>query len=231
MTPLKIHYLQHVDFESPGCIEQWAIEKGHKLSSTKLYLNESFPELAVIDWLIIMGGPMSANDSNAIRWINAEKEFISKAINAGKTVIGICLGAQLIASVLGAAVYANPHKEIGWFPVYSPDNATNLLFQEKNLPPVFHWHGETFDLPAEALLLASSEGCSNQAFLCGNKVLGLQFHFEVTLDTLQQMLTFGKEDIDGSRYTQPAEYILEQQSLIAESNRRMYTILNHFESL
>ncbi|MHA3789083.1 type 1 glutamine amidotransferase [Flavobacterium hauense] len=230
MTPLKIHYLQHVDFEGPGCIEQWAIEKGHKLSATKLYLNESFPELAAIDWLVIMGGPMSVNDSKSINWIDSEKEFISKAIKAGKIVIGICLGAQLIVSVLGAAVYANTHKEIGWFPVYNPDNTPNLLFQEKNLP-VFHWHGETFDLPVGAMLLASSEGCTNQAFLYGNTVLGLQFHFEVTPDTLQQMLTFGKEDIDGSRYTQPAEYILEQQSLIAESNRRMYTILNHFESL
>lgn len=229
MKSLKIHYLQHVAFEGPGCIQDWALEKSHKLTSTKLYKGEDFPELADIDWLIIMGGPMSVNDTDSISWINPEKEFISSAIKADKTVIGICLGSQFIASVLGADVYANNHKEIGWFPVYSPENSTNLLFKDTGTYPVFHWHGETFGVPKGAVLLASSEGCKNQAFLYGGKVLGLQFHFEVTEESLQQMLTFGEEDIDGSLYTQEAAHILSQKKYIGESNRRMYSILNHFE--
>jgi len=231
MKSLRIHYLQHVAYEDPGCIEQWALEKNHHLTSTKLFRNETFPDISTLDWLIIMGGPMSVNDSDSIDWINAEKEFIAKAINAGKTIIGICLGSQFIASVLGAEIYKNHHKEIGWFPIYNPNNTSNLLFDNTEVYPVFHWHGETFDLPENATLLASSEACKNQAFLYGRNILGLQFHFEVTEDSLQQMITFGKEDIDGSAYTQEAEIIATQKGLIKENNRRMYNILNHFESL
>lgn len=231
MRPLRIHYLQHVDFEGPGCISQWVTEKGHTLTSTKLYLDETFPDTDQIDWLIIMGGPMSANDSHTIGWIIPEKEFILSAIKAGKVVIGICLGAQLIASVLGAKVYGNLYKEIGWFPINIPNNLPNLLFKENNLLTAFHWHGETFELPEGAALLASSEACSNQAFLYNQKVLGLQFHFEVTYDSLQQMLTFGKEDIDGSKYTQPEATILKQKGFITDNNRHMYALLNHFETL
>lgn len=231
MKPLRIHSLQHVAFEGPGCISQWTTQKGHTLTSTKLYLDEAFPNTDDIDWLIIMGGPMSANDGNTISWINSEKEFIANTIKAGKIVIGICLGSQLIASVLGAKVYANTHKEIGWFPIHNPTGSFNFLFKDNDPLPVFHWHGETFDLPEGAVLLASSEGCKNQVFLYNQKVLGLQFHFEVTEDSLQQMLTFGKEDIDGSEYTQTAEYILQQQQHITQSNRYMYAILNHFEAL
>lgn len=231
MKQLHIHYLQHVDFEGPGCIDQWANEKGHTLTSTQLYKGETFPDIQEIDWLIIMGGPMSANDDKKISWIIPEKQFIANAITAGKTVIGICLGSQLIASVLGAQVYANTHKEIGWFPIHNPDSTKNLLFENNKPFDVFHWHGETFDLPKGAALLASSEACKNQAFLYGNRVLGLQFHFEVTRDSLLQMLTFGKEDIDGSAYTQTAGTIAGRQTLISESNEHMYNILNHFESL
>lgn len=230
MKSLKIHYLQHVDFEGPGCISNWAVSKGHTLSATKLYNNEVLPNVDDIDWLIIMGGPMSANDDATISWITPEKEFISQAIKAGKTVIGICLGAQLIASVLGANIYANEHKEIGWFPIYNPDNSSNLLFEVNDLIQVFHWHGETFNLPEGATLLASSEGCKNQAFLYEGNVLGLQFHLEVTQNSLGQMLTFGKEDIDGTKYTQPVQIIEAQEQLIAQNNRHMYRILQYFES-
>ena len=109
MKKLRIHYLQHVHFEGPGCIAQWVAEKGHQLTATRLYLNEDLPDIDAIDWLIIMGGPMSANDSNEISWISSEKEFIKKAIDAGKTAIGICLGSQLIASALGGTVLTEPY--------------------------------------------------------------------------------------------------------------------------
>lgn len=230
MKPLRIHYLQHVAFEGPGCIAQWAETKNHVITSTKLYCNESFPDLSQIDWLIILGGPMSVNDSEKYPWINTEKKFILNAINTGKTVIGICLGSQFIASVLGAGVYKNKEKEIGWFPINNTASADNFLFQDEKEYNVFHWHGETFDLPDNSILLASSEACINQAFLYGNTVLGLQFHFEVTDDSLAQMLTFGKEDIDGSPFTQQPDYIAAQKQLIVENNKRMYSILDYFEA-
>jgi len=230
MKPLRIHYLQHVAFEGPGCIAQWAETKNHVITSTKLYCNESFPDLSQIDWLIILGGPMSVNDSEKYPWINTEKKFILNAINTGKTVIGICLGSQFIASVLGAGVYKNKEKEIGWFPINNTASADNFLFHDEKEYNVFHWHGETFDLPDNSILLASSEACINQAFLYGNTVLGLQFHFEVTDDSLAQMLTFGKEDIDGSPFTQQPDYIAAQKQLIVENNKRMYSILDYFEA-
>ncbi|MDV6170257.1 type 1 glutamine amidotransferase [Flavobacterium sp. DG1-102-2] len=230
MKPLRIHYLQHAAFEGPGCIAQWAETKNHVLTSTKLYCNESFPDLSQIDWLIILGGPMGVNDSEKYPWINTEKKIILNAINTGKTVIGICLGSQFIASVLGAGVYKNKEKEIGWFPINNTASADNFLFHDEKEYNVFHWHGETFDLPDNSILLASSEACINQAFLYGNTVLGLQFHFEVTDDSLAQMLTFGKEDIDGSPFTQQPDYIAAQKQLIVENNERMYSILDYFEA-
>lgn len=229
MTRLRIHYLQHIHFEGPGCIAEWAADKGHELTATRLHLNENFPDIDTIDWLIILGGPMSANDGYEISWINPEKEFIKKAIDAGKIVIGICLGSQLIASVLGGTVYANIHKEIGWFPIVPPDNHPNILFDKEIEYSVFHWHGETFTLPDATRLLASSVACTNQAFSFGENVIGLQFHFEATAETLQQMITFDNGDIDGSHYTQTAEYILSQPELITQNNSRMFRILDHFE--
>ncbi|TRW22820.1 type 1 glutamine amidotransferase [Flavobacterium zepuense] len=230
MKSLRIHYLQHVSFEGPGCISEWALSNNHELTNTRLYNDEAFPAIDAIDWLIIMGGPMSANDGDTINWINSEKEFISSAIQAGKTVIGVCLGSQLIASVLGAEVYQNKHREIGWFPIYGPDNEINLLFDETVPKEVFHWHGETFSLPEGTQLLAFSEACKNQAYLYGDRVLGLQFHLEVTKESLAQMITFGKEELDGAKYTQPADFILAQENLIAGNNALMYRILNHFAS-
>lgn len=229
MKKLRIHYLQHVHFEGPGCIADWVAEKGHELTATRLYLNEDFPDIDAIDWLIIMGGPMSANDSERIGWLDPEKEFIKRAIDTGKTVIGICLGSQLIASALGGKVYTNKHKEIGWLPIFPQGKQPNILFDKETEYSVFHWHGETFSLPEGAQLLASSEACTNQAFSYGKSVLGLQFHFEATADTLQQMITFDKGDIDGSRYTQSAQYIISQPGLIAQNNNRMFGILDHFE--
>lgn len=229
MKKLRIHYLQHVEFEDPGCIAHWVQSKGHQLSATKLYIDQSFPEIDSIDWLIIMGGPMSVNDAQTIEWINAEKEFVAKAIQAGKTVIGICLGSQFIASALGAKVYKNDHKEIGWLPIVSPEGTDNLLFNDELEFNVFHWHGETFDLPEEAQLLGSSIACRNQAFLYKENVLGLQFHFEVTEESLQQMLDFGVDDIDGTIFTQSADLILSRNDLIPANNKRMYRILDYFE--
>jgi len=231
MKSLKIHYLQHVSFEGPGCVSEWALKNTHELTSTRLYNDEAFPAVDTIDWLIIMGGPMSANDEDTISWINREKEFIASAIQAGKTVMGICLGSQLIASVLGSEVYPNTHKEVGWFPIYSPDNTINLLFDEIVSKEVFHWHGETFSLPEGAQLLASSEACKNQAYLYGDRVLGLQFHLEITKESLAQMISFGKEELNGSKYTQPAEFIIDQDEFIAQNNAAMCNILSHLAKL
>ena len=231
MKTLRIHYLQHVPFEGLGCIADWASVKGHSLSATKFYENTNLPELADFDWLIVMGGPMGVYDEKKFDWLPAEKDFIRNAIQAGKTVIGICLGAQLIASSLGAKVYPNTEKEIGWYPISPTEYGLvgHLLGETIDPFPVFHWHGDTFDLPSGALRLASSEACLNQAFLFNHKVLGLQFHFEVTENSLHQMITFCGDELVVDRYVQSAETILSNAKFISEVNIRMFHLLDFME--
>ena len=147
---MNIHYLQHVPFEGLGSIANWVGQAGHNLTGSRLYAGEALPDPAALDWLIVMGGPMGVHDERHHPWLTREKQLIEQAIGQEKTVLGICLGAQLIADVLGARVYANEHREIGWFPVRRTSEAADCALG-RVLPEqveVFHWHGDTFDLPA-----------------------------------------------------------------------------------
>ncbi len=222
---MKIHYLQHVPFEGLGSIENWALTEGHQITSTRLYENQPFPGLNDFEWLVIMGGAMSVNDTEKIPWLAAEKKFIHSALRNHKTVLGICLGAQLIANVLGATVYPGRHKEIGWHPIKSvsapgakllPDNAA-----------VFHWHGETFDLPRNAVRLAESAVCENQAFLVNENVLGLQFHLESTPESVSELIRHcGDEIVDGP-FIQTAEEMLVDMERFIGINSLMDNVLNY----
>lgn len=229
MKPLRIHYLQHVAFEDLGCIEPWALTNKHQLSFTQFYKSAELPQIADFDWLIIMGGPMGVYDEAKHPWLKTEKEFIRSAIDAGKIVLGICLGAQLIANALGAKVYPNVCKEIGWFPISILPNERQLLGVEDSFT-VFHWHGDTFELPENSLLLASSKACTNQAFIWNEKVLGLQFHFEVTERSLSQMVYFGKDELQIEKYIQSDTAILANKDLIEANNQKMYQLLAFLES-
>ena len=134
------------------------------------------------DALIIMGGPMGVYEEGRHPFINKEIAAIARFIDAGKPVLGVCLGAQLIAAALGARVYPNKRKEIGWNPIHlTPEGMKDPLFAGfKKRETVFQWHGDTFDLPAGAVRLAGSPLCRNQAFRWGDRVYGLQFHIEVS---------------------------------------------------
>jgi GMP synthase-like glutamine amidotransferase len=169
---------RHVPFEHLGLI-------GEELARQNIgydYADLGNPPRppAEYDGLIFMGGPMSANDN--LPYLQQEMRYIAQAVSYGKPVLGVCLGAQLIAKALGARVYPNAVKEIGWFDVGFTDAAAkDALFADLGGPEtVFHWHGETFDLPRGAELLASSERCRNQAFRASRRAWGLQFHLEVT---------------------------------------------------
>jgi GMP synthase-like glutamine amidotransferase len=170
--------------------------RGIVATTTRLYEGAPLPRPAELDWLIVMGGPMSVNDENRHSWLRPEKRLISQAIEAGESVLGICLGAQLIASALGARVFPNGCKEIGWFPVRrSPGSNVELaqLFSEG--PEVFHWHGDTFELPSGAVGFLQSEACSNQAFVLGSRVLGLQFHLETTPQGAAALIENSRDEI------------------------------------
>ncbi|MBN2403249.1 MAG: amidotransferase [Spirochaetes bacterium] len=205
---MRSHYLQHVPFEGLGSMEAWLKSAGYSVTCTRLYANDSLPESGSIDFLIIMGGPMSVNDENEYPWLVREKIFIREFIESGKSVLGVCLGAQLIASAMGCRVYRNSEKEIGWFPVRGLPQPGDQIFNFPESAVVFHWHGETFDLPSGAVLLASSEACVNQAFQLCKSVIGLQFHLETTPQSALKMIENCGDELQPSSYIQLEAAIL-----------------------
>jgi GMP synthase-like glutamine amidotransferase len=222
-----VQVFQHVPFEGPAGLADWFHAVGAELQTVRLYDNEAPVDLGETDWLVIMGGPMSANDEGTYAWMAGEKRFIAEAVAAGKTVLGICLGAQLIASALGARVYPNPEREIGWFPVTPTKDSARTPFAPAFPAPLeaFHWHGETFDLPAGAAPLARSAACENQAFSLGNRVLGLQFHLETTPASAETLVQNCGEDLRPGRYVQDAETILGDPERFKALRARMETML------
>jgi GMP synthase-like glutamine amidotransferase len=228
MKRLRIHYLQHVDYEGLGSIEEWISSSGHSLTSTRFYESQVLPATEAFDWLIIMGGGMSVHDEKKYPWLADEKKFIRKSIDAGKTVLGICLGAQLVSAALGAKVYKNIEKEIGWFDIESTCFAKSgkLFFDMGNGIKVFHWHGDTFDLPENAIHLAYSSGCKNQAYLYNKRVLALQFHLEPTLESLNKMIAAGKEELKKGRYVQTETEILSNKILIEQNKKLLFELLD-----
>lgn len=206
---MKAHYLQHVPFEGLGSIETWLQSVRADVTVTKFFEDPALPTVDDLGLLVIMGGPMSVNDETGYPWLAAEKQFVRKAIEKDKAVIGICLGAQLIAGAMGAAVYPNKEKEIGWFPVTGTqsDNAEEFFAFPQELL-VFHWHGETFDLPEGAMRLARSNACHNQAFQLGRRVIGMQFHLETTPGTARDLVHHCRDELQPSRYVQSEAEIL-----------------------
>lgn len=205
---MKAHYLQHVPFEGLGSIESWLRRGGHGITATRLYDSPAFADISEFDLLIVMGGPMSVDEENKHRWLTKEKQFIRDAIAAKKSVLGICLGAQLIASALGTRVFRNKHKEIGWFPIKGARPSVDSIFTFPDELEVFHWHGDTFELPELSVRLAESEACANQAFQIGRNVIGLQFHLETTPESARQIISNCRGDLRPSRYVQSEAELL-----------------------
>jgi GMP synthase-like glutamine amidotransferase len=229
---MNIHWLQHVPFEGLGAIEKWTGKMGHALSCTRLFAGDPFPEHDKFGMLVVMGGPMGIYDEQEYPWLITEKTFIRAAIEAGRPVLGICLGAQLLADVLGARVSANKEKEIGWFPVTRTDAVPSGL---KSVLPesqtVFHWHGDTFDLPAGAVHLYTSVGCRNQAFLYNDRVLALQFHLETTRESAMPLLKNCRHELVPGPWIQTEQEIINGSEKFAGINLTMDRILDYLESL
>jgi len=229
---MRVHYLQHVSFEGLGYIERWLAENNHIISNTSFFeANYSFPEPEDIDALIILGGPMSVYDESQFPWLQEEKAFITSCILSGKRVLGICLGAQLMASCLGSNVGTSKNKEIGWFPVFPTDESKDVpwfydLF--KNHPTVFHWHGETFDIPQGCLNMLSSGANNNQAFYFNKNIIGLQFHLEATPRTTSLMLENGLEELTENPYIQTEEQIKAGTIAVESGNNIMKAILQNW---
>ena len=212
---MHIHYLQHAAFEDAANIAAWAGARGHRLTCTRLDLDQPLPELENLDWLVIMGGPMNVDEHEIYPWLVREKELIRRVIERGLPLLGVCLGGQLISSVLGGQVTKNRQKEIGWFPVtLTAEAARSPLFAGfPRQVPAFHWHGDTFSIPPGAIRLAASEGCDNQAFQYGRNVVALQFHWDYSRQSVETMIRHcGDELIAGVRgIQQPAEMLANPQ--------------------
>ncbi len=218
---MRAHCFQHVPFEGLGSIGHWLEDAGYGLTVTRFFEQPELPAVEDVDLLVVMGGPMSANDQERYPWLVAEKVFIRAMIEADKPVLGVCLGAQLIASAMGAPVYPNPVKEIGWFPVESvpPDPllASADTFRFPSVFKAFHWHGETFDLPSRGVRLASSPACANQAFQLGRAVIGLQFHLEVTPESVRQLVQHCGDELVEAPGIQPAAELLGESGASYEA--------------
>jgi GMP synthase (glutamine-hydrolysing) len=227
----RLHFLQHAPYEDLGFIAVWAERNGFKISKTRLFKNEKLPGLSKIDWLFIMGGPMNVYEEKKHPWLKTEKRFIEKAIKENKTIIGICLGAQLIANVLGARVFKNSEKEIGWFPV--------SLVRGKKKPDIlkkfpsrffaFHWHEDTFQLPEDAVLFASGSGCKNQGFISNNgKITGLQFHLEFTKSQIEYFLKEAAGEFKArAPFVQDPEFILSMNYQVEKSKLLLDRLLDN----
>lgn len=209
---MRAHYLQHVPFEGLGSIEPWLHAAGYDISGTRLFESATFPEVGEFELLVVMGGPMSANDEDRHPWLSPEKRFIRSAVDSGRSVLGVCLGAQLIASAMGAGVYPNPVKEIGWFPVRGVSAVSTSIFRFPPALKVFHWHGETFDLPRGAALIARSDVCEHQAFQLGRSVIGLQFHLETTPESARELVRNCRDELVSSQCIQTEDEILSATS-------------------
>lgn len=225
---MRIRVLQHVPFEGPGTIADWARDRGHSLDIAPVFSGAPAGAPETFDMLVVLGGPMSVHDEGKLPWLSPEKRAIGAAIAADKPVLGICLGAQLIAEALGSTVAPNPHREIGWFPLRrdpSAPTAGPAAAIDDGLT-AFHWHGETFGIPPRAIRLASTEACENQAFICGERIIGLQFHLEITPENARGLIAHCADEMDDGRFVQDARRMLADGTRFADANRAMARLLD-----
>jgi GMP synthase (glutamine-hydrolysing) len=217
---VNIAVLQHAAFEGPGEIAAWAAQHGHSVSVHHLYRGDPLPRLDAFDLLVVMGGEMNIYQYRDWPWLKAESAFIQSALAHGKRVVGICLGAQLIADALGARVVQNREHEIGWLPITWTDEARAAFPGLPATSTVLHWHGDTFALAAGATRLASSEACAEQGFFIPGKCLALQFHMEVDPDLVKQFVD-GQGEWPEGPYAQTPKMILSEADSFCDQNRRL----------
>jgi GMP synthase-like glutamine amidotransferase len=221
---MRIHFIQHVPFETPGFLGVWALHQADFITFSRPYETVWFPEPDQLDMIIVLGGPMSVNDTKRHPWLLNEMNFLEKAVKKRKKVLGICLGAQLLTRVLGGSVYQNPYKEIGWHPVRLAPAARNLpLFQE--FPAtwnVFHWHGETFAIPPMGYRIAESDACPNQGYLYEDHVLALQFHMESDVESVEALLKNCADELVLGSFIQTPEEIRTGMLLHSRNMHRLF---------
>ncbi len=230
MTALNIQIFQHVAFEGPAAIEPFFNSKGHRVEVNRLYSGEPAEIDSRTDALVIMGGPMGVGDESKYPWLAEEKRAIESALQKDLPILGICLGAQLLAEVLGAQVKSMGYREIGWFEVEArPEFLEHPL--GKSFPPRFtplHWHGDNFDIPQSAIRLGSSSACANQGFVYGDKHIGLQFHLEFDQKSVKRLARNAAHELTGCGSIHSETEMLEQPQLFECAESLLSNFLDDF---
>jgi GMP synthase-like glutamine amidotransferase len=223
--------LQHVAFEGPGAIAEWAALRDMPLRIWRMDEHQYAPEDTESDQLIVvLGGPMNVDDEAMHPWLCEEKQFLFRQLNRRARILGICLGAQIMAHLLGAEVRRQKEKEIGWFPVrWTSEAQAHPFFKGVGeSSTVLHWHEQGFGLPPMAQRLASSEACPEQGFVWKNRVVGLQFHLEMGLDEARLLTDYAGDDLAaGGRFVQPREALLTSANVTA-SKALLFQLLDGF---
>lgn len=230
---MRIHLLEHEpeDYFNTN-INFWSAENGHRVVHSNIFKNENLPLLDTFDWLMVMGGPQHTYEEDKHHWLGEEKQFIRDVITAGKVVVGICFGAQLLAEALGGNVFPAGHKEIGWHEVsLTPQGRESFLFQ--NIPErfvTFHWHGDQFSLPRGCSCLGFSEASPNQAFICDQRpLLGFQFHPEYTREMIRNSGQNVDDEWTPGRYVAGKAAILEKTEKIPDTYWLMEILLDNLQ--
>lgn len=209
----KIACLTHVEFEGPAYIAEWAEDKKIPVRYTRIYSNDPFPKPDEDELVLIMGGPMSVYDYHIHPRMEDEVEWVKEVVRKGNRMLGICLGAQIIAAAMDAEVLPGPEKEIGWFQLqFLPAIGDFRIWPEHpGTKTVFHWHGDTFSTPEGAVRIAGSEAFKNQGFIYGNRVVALQFHLEMTESAIKDLVKNCRDDLKKGPHIQSEKDILRNK--------------------
>jgi len=230
---MNVLIIKHVEIEGPGLIEYCVNQENISYTILNPKPSGHFPKLDGLTHIVFLGGPMNVYEEDRYPFLREEDLFIKEAIQRGKRILGICLGAQLIAKALGAKVFTAPVKEIGWYDVSLTKTGSQDPFFS-NLPktfPVFQWHGDTFEIPKSGKLIATSKSVAHQAFRYGENAYGLQFHLEVTAEMIGEWMKTYEEEFNGLSSRPPfskSEIMTETELKIETYTRRGMKFLRNF---